>query len=312
MDHLLVLLLAVVFCFVTGVNDGGALLAPGLRLPRRSVVTSGALLVLCVVGVPMLGGTAVARAMHEGLVPDPVHGPDALVIGFVTATVVVLVMARSGAPTSLTLAVVGGVVGAGIGTGAGVDTVLVVRVLLLGLLAPVVGAATAALLAGTWRWVRVASYERAVSRGHWAAFLLQSLAYGANDGQKMLVLFFVAAGTAAGTSWWAYLVVAGTFALGAAAGVRRMSSTIGTGVLAASPVHTVTAELSAGVVVIGCALAGVPVSMTQSVTGGLVGAGLHEGLRRLRWQVAGRLAAAWALTLPSTFVLGLGVGLLTR
>jgi inorganic phosphate transporter, PiT family len=54
------------------------------------------------------------------------------------------------------------------------------------------------------------------------------------------------------------------------------------------------------------------VSMTQSVAGGLAGAGASQGLRRVRWQFALPLIAAWLVTLPASFAGGLLAGLLLR
>jgi PiT family inorganic phosphate transporter len=47
------------------------------------------------------------------------------------------------------------------------------------------------------------------------------------------------------------------------------------------------------------AFIGAPLSMTQAVTGGLVGSAALRGWRRIHWGYATRLAVAWSLTLPA-------------
>jgi PiT family inorganic phosphate transporter len=41
-----------------------------------------------------------------------------------------------------------------------------------------------------------------------------------------------------------------------------------------------------------------PVSMTQAIAGGLIGAGVARGAGRVRWHAAVKIVIAWVLTLP--------------
>ncbi|MGN7702995.1 anion permease [Cellulosimicrobium sp. 22601] len=267
---------------------------------------SGAVLTTCVVAIPLIGATGVARALHDGLVPAQDAATAVILLGFVVATGVVFALSRRGIPTSLTLALVGGVTGAALGARATIDPHVLLRVLIFGALAPLAGLLLAFLGSRLWRWVRATSYQSTVTRTHSLAFVLQSLAYGMNDGQKVLVLFFVATGHSAELPWWTFTLIGGAFAAGTAVGVRRMGRG-GADVLSAHPVHIVTAELSAATAVIASSVAGAPVSMTQAITGGFVGTGLHDGVRRLRWSSAARVGLAWAITLPSTLLAGAAV-----
>jgi len=88
------------------------------------------------------------------------------------------------------------------------------------------------------------------------------------------------------------------FGCGALLGLPKAAASLGEGIVPMRPLSAVTAELSAAVAVLGSAALGFPVSMTQSVAGGLFGAGLGQGMRRVRWGQAGRIGAAWVLTLP--------------
>lgn len=65
-----------------------------------------------------------------------------------------------------------------------------------------------------------------------------------------------------------------------------------------------TAQLGGAAAVLSSAAVGVPVSMTQAVAGALVGTGLLRGRRQVRWRVAGQLALAWIVTLPSAAAAG--------
>ncbi len=299
---------AVAFAVVTGANDGGALIAPGLRVPILNVPISLAVLAGATVALPLLAGTAVASTLLRSIVPPGDAGRTAVVTGFVVAVVVVAVLTRVGRPTSLTLAVIGGLTGAGFGFAVPVDTGVVGRVLAIGLAAPAVGMLLALLASSWWRPARGVRYLTAVRRAHVVAYVTQCVAYGANDGQKMLVLFMIA-GTGDSLEWWSYPVVAIAFALGAVLGLPRVARTVGTGILNVRPTHAVTAEMSAAVAVLGSSALGAPVSMTQAVTGGLLGAGVHQSYRRIRWEVVRNLVAAWMITLPVSAGLGALVGI---
>lgn len=307
--------LAVVVVVVTGLNDGGTLLAPGLRVPTVSVFGSLAILTAAAVAVPLLVTTAVASTMTESFVPADRDGARVLAVGVAAAMVIVTALARLELPTSLTLAIVGGIAGAGAGSDLAVAWTAVGRVLAIGAAAPALGCLLALCVARLWRTDSSSSFLATVRWTHRAAFALQSVAYGANDGQKMLVLF-AAAGVAAGRGtsirWWVYPVIAAGFALGAVAGLPRAARSVGTGVLNARQVDIVTAEVSAAAAVLGSAAVGAPVSMTQSTVGGLIGAGVHETAGRVRWQQASRLALAWVVTLPATFALSALAGLAIR
>lgn len=143
---------------------------------------------------------------------------------------------------------------------------------------------------------------------HSGTFTLQSVAYGANDGQKMLAVF-VAMGVSSGsglreTGIVDLLLIGGCFAIGTLIGMRRYARTLGLGVLLVRPLNAVVAESSSAAVVLATALAGSPVSTTQSLVGGLIGSGLHEGYRRIRWASAMSIFAAWVYTFPLTFAIG--------
>jgi inorganic phosphate transporter, PiT family len=301
------LLVAVAFAFVNGVNDGGALLAVGLDVRTLRPATSLLLLTAAVVLAPVLLGTAVATTLTSRLVA--LEGPDgdvAMVIAVVAAVVVTWSLAARSLPTSLTLAVVGAIAGAGVGAALPVAWTTVGVVLLLGALAPLVGLAVAWAVTRTAAAVRSSQpLDRRVQRWHVVAFGAQCLAYGLNDGQKMLAVLAIAAGTATAAGVpvvaWQLAVVGAAFLVGAALGLPRVAPTLGGGVAAVRPHEAVTSELSAAGVVLATGLAGAPVSMTQAVSGGLVGASVTRGYTRVRWGQVVRLGGAWVLTLPAAF-----------
>ncbi|WP_127935529.1 inorganic phosphate transporter [Nonomuraea polychroma] len=303
MDAAVLIVVAGLFAVVSGVNDGGALLATGLKLPTVRPATGILALVVMVAVVPLVTHQ-VARTFVTRLASfqEP-GGKIATTVAVISALAVVAVLSAKGRPTSLTLAIVGGLTGAGLGWGLQVSAGSVALVLAFGLAAPAIGG----LLA--WALIRVLpamTTARRLAFLHRAGFLLQTVAYAANDGQKMLSVFMIALGFSGAPLLYTSMVAA-LFALGTLYGLPKAGRTLSREIIVFRPTHGVAAELAAGVAVIGCAAVGMPVSMTQAVAGGLVGAGMAQGGRRVRWYAAVKIGTAWILTLPASALLG-GVG----
>jgi inorganic phosphate transporter, PiT family len=295
---------AVLFAVVNGLNDGGALLGVAAQLPGVRPLTALLGVTAAVAVVPLVVGTAVAATLADRLVRfDGPGGQVALLVAITVAVVVSTVLARLGLPTSLTLALVGAIAGAGLGAALPVAWPTVALVLALAAIAPLVGGGVG------WLLIRLAAsaprrapLDRRVRRWHRVGFTAQCLAYGANDGQKMLAVLAVTSGTVASgvpLVGWQLAVAAGGFLVGAVLGVRRAAATLGGGITPVRPPEAATAEVAAATVVLGTAAVGSPVSMTQAVSGALVGTALRRGSGGIRWREAVRLAGAWAITLPT-------------
>lgn len=304
MPEAVLVVTALAFAAVNGANDGSALLSLGQKI--RSLPPYVFLLVLLValVVVPVVLGTAVARTLTERLVTlEGPEGQQALAVAVVCAVLVVGVLSWRALPTSLTLALVGALAGAGLGGGLPVSWGAIGRVLLAGAAAPFVGGLIGyALSRGIGRVSVGTQRTRRVAQAHGLAFATQSVAYAANDGQKIFAVYLVASG-GAGIGWGTTTLLAACFGVGVLFGLRRVSGTLTGSILAVRPANAVLAEFAAAGAVLGSAALAAPVSMTQSVAGALVGTGVSESYRRVRWRAAGRLGLAWVLTLPASLAL---------
>lgn len=311
-------LLATAFVFVCGANDGGAMLALAVRHRDVSPYLVLIVLLLAIAVGPALFGLTVAHTFTDRLIdPADPRGPLIVPIGVGVSLLLVVGLNWRGVPTSTTLAVLGGLAGAGTGLGAGTAWGMLGVVLLVAAAAPLVGGGLGFLFGLTAR--RLPTYSRlpvVLRLVHVVAFSGQSLAYAANDGQKMYAVVGVALATAYDTAnlraptWPALLALVLVFGTGALASLRRMARGATFGLLPMRPWRLVSAELAAATAVLSTAGVGMPVSMTQAMAAGLAGAGVSQGVRRVRWQFAGPVLAAWAVTLPASLLAGLAVGAL--
>ena len=294
------LVLALAFAVVNGLNDGATMTASSLKAPGLRPVASVLILGAGVALVPLVIGTAVAQTLRSGLVDAAAVSPQLIVaIGVIGAMLVATILARRGLPTSLTLAVVGGIIGAGIGLGGDPRWPTVAQVILIGLAAPIVGGVVARLLVDA----PLLHSRRSVGAAHRWGMVVQGIAYAANDGQKMVAVAIVAVGASSAgqsprLSWWLTSSLAVAFMVGTVLGLRPMAASVSSGVLSQRPRHDVVVEYASGAAVLASAALGAPVSMTQSIVGGQVGVGVHQGYRRVRWRIAAQVFAAWIVTLP--------------
>lgn len=307
-------IIAIAFMLVNGVNTGGTLLSLGLT--ARAFPPWMGMLILAggTILAPVIFGTAVATTVANELVvwstADQTLG---MTIAAAVSVVVVWVLSRMGAPTGLTLALVGAISGVGLAAGEPIGWRVIGSVLAMMALAPVAGGILAAgIVRGLAPRIQASDAGRALRRAHALAFATLALAYGTNDAQKMYAIFAIA--LAASTPavlpvvWWHLLVVGGVFSLGAALGLRRMAATIGTGVIPARPLDVVGAEAGTAAAMLITGLLGAPVGLAQTVSGALIGSGAAHGIGRVRWQKAGALLVAWGTTLPAAAAGGALVG----
>lgn len=312
----LLLAAALGFAVVNGMNDGGALVGASLKVAGLPPAAAAGMLALALVVAPLVVGTQVAATLVHRLVSFSdtgglVTGRTALLVAVVTAVLVVLVLSRRGLPTSLTLALVGAITGAGIGGGLAVSLSTLGLVLGAGLVAPVLGAVGGFALSRLAGLLPAGRLSRRIRIAHVGAFSMQCLAYAGNDGQKMVAVLVVATGATEGiaVSVPELLALAALFSAGLVAGLRPAAGMLSAEIIPARPPDAVAAEISSAGAVLASAAFGAPVSMTQSVAAALVGAGMSRGPRRVRWRAAGRLGLAWFFTLPVSALLA---GVLTR
>ncbi len=177
--------------------------------------------------------------------------------------------------------------------------------------APIAGLAAAAV----GRWATGVVLRRATRRASgpirgslWVSSGLVGAADGTNDGQKamaVIVAVLVARGTASPNDIpvWVRVLIGLTLALGTVLGARVLR-TVSRGLYGTKGLDAATAEASSAVVIILSSFVGAPVSTTAVVTAGVVGTGIVRRPHHVHWQVVGRIAIGYALSLPASMGVG--------
>jgi PiT family inorganic phosphate transporter len=135
-----------------------------------------------------------------------------------------------------------------------------------------------------------------------------SLAHGTNDAQKtmgVITLALIANGTlAAGSNapFWVVLTGALAISIGTYLGGWRVIRTLGKGLVEIESPQGMAAESSSAAIILLSASFG----YSLSTTGSIIGTGLGKKGAEVRWNVAGRMASAWLITLPAAGLVGAG------
>jgi PiT family inorganic phosphate transporter len=312
------LAMAAAFAFVSGANDGGTLVALGTRTGALSVLAGVFVLSAAVGAFPAAIGTRVATTLARGLVSFEAGGGRlAFLAAAAAALTVVLVLSRRGLPTSLTLALTGSIVGVGVGAGLRLSWATVGYVLAASILGPVAAAFVGYLVAPGMRSLLGSKPSRGARGGRLQrlGFVAQSLAYGANDAEKLVAFAAIATGASLDPVRPHPLDQAGVaacFAVGALFAVRRLSNRVTEQMVRVRREGSLSSLLASSAVVLAGSAVGVPLSSTQAATAGLLGGTERLTPHRARLQQVVALGTAWGVTLPSAALVGVLLGLLTR
>src|SRR5436190_16674072 len=312
----IVVVTALAFDFTNGFHDTANAMATtistGALKPKVAVAMSA---VLNLAGAFL--SVEVANTISKGLVDETGIRPEVIFAALVGAILWNLVTWLVGLPSSSSHALMGGLIGATIasaGMGAVHGDVLVTKVLIPALAAPVV-AGLAALLATRLSYtVGKKADGKAAEKGYRAGQIasagLVSLAHGTNDAQKtmgIITLALVAGGAVAPDSdppTWVILAAGLAIALGTYIGGWRIIRTMGKGLTELQPQQGFAAQTSAATAILASSHLGFSLSTTHSVSGSVMGAGLGRKGGVVRWSTATRMLVAWCLTLPAAALVG--------
>ncbi|MEU6808593.1 inorganic phosphate transporter [Streptomyces sp. NPDC046831] len=319
----IVVVTALAFDFTNGFHDTANAMATtistGALKPKVAVAMSAA---LNLAGAFL--SVEVANTISKGLVDETGIRPEVIFAALVGAILWNLLTWLVGLPSSSSHALMGGLIGATVasaGFSAVHGGVLVTKVLLPAVAAPVVAGLAAMVSTRLSYAVGRKADGRAAEKGHRVGQIasagLVSLAHGTNDAQKtmgIITLALVTGGAIAPGSnppSWVILSAGLAIALGTYIGGWRIIRTMGRGLTDLEPQQGFAAQTSAATAILASSHLGFSLSTTHVVSGSVMGAGLGRKGGVVRWSTATRMLAAWALTLPAAALVGAGAEAVT-
>jgi PiT family inorganic phosphate transporter len=307
---------ALAFDFTNGFHDTANVVATSIStraMPPRVAVTYAAALNFAGAFISL----AVAATVAEDVVSAGAITPTVVFAGLIGAISWNLITWYFGLPSSSSHALIGGVVGAAFAA-AGPSAVLgegvLGKVLVPAVVAPVVAFVVGAIaIVVCYRVVgrlRPGQVSRGYRLGQIVSGGLLALAHGTNDAQKtmgVITLALIANGSLAAGSeppTWVIVTAASAIALGTYSGGWRIIRTMGTRIIRMDAAQGFSASGAGAAVILASSHFGFPLSTTQVISGGVMGAGAGKRFSAVRWGVAGNIVVAWLLTLPAAAGIG--------
>jgi PiT family inorganic phosphate transporter len=305
-----IILVALAFDYINGFHDAAnsiaTVVSTRVLTPMQAVAWAAVFNFVAAFGF----GVNVAKTVGKGVVESAVVDHWVILGGLIGATVWNLITWYGGIPSSSSHALIGGFAGAAVAK-AGPAALLpsgLFKILVFIVLAPVIGLVLGfALMVGTlwvFRRFRPSRVDWLFRRLQLVSAAFYSLGHGTNDAQKTMgiiaILLFSSGylGPEFYVPFWVILAAHAALGLGTLAGGWRIVKTMGMRLTKLRPVGGFCAETAGAVMLIGTAVAGIPVSTTHTITGSIMGVGATQRFSAVRWGLAGRIVWAWVLTIP--------------
>jgi inorganic phosphate transporter, PiT family len=307
---------ALAFDFTNGFHDTANVVATSISTramsPRLAVGYAAAL---------NFAGAFISLAVAATVAKDVVDPQEitttVIFAGLVGAIAWNLITWYYGLPSSSSHALIGGVVGAtfvAAGAGAVFGEGILGKVLIPAVIAPVLAFVVGGIGIVLCYWIIGRQRPGLVTRGFRFGQVLSggmlALAHGTNDAQKtmgVITLALVANGNLsadADVPTWVVISAASAIALGTYTGGWRIIRTMGMRIIKMDPAQGFSAQGAGAAVILASSHFGFPLSTTQVIAGGVMGAGAGKRLSAVRWGVAGNIVVAWLLTLPAAAAIG--------
>jgi PiT family inorganic phosphate transporter len=254
-------------------------------------------------------GTAVATTVGKGMIDLKAVNLYVILAGLIGAILWNLITWLFGLPVSSSHALIGGYAGAAVAK-VGWGAIILSgwsKTLLFIFLSPLIGLVLGAALMIAVYWIFRNWSPSQVDKHFRKLQLLSAAAYsfghGTNDAQKTMGIIASVLYTAGILEhffipFWVVLMAHAAIGLGTLAGGWRIVKTMGMRITKLRPVGGFCAETAAAISILSAALAGIPVSTTHTIAGGIMGVGSVQRFTAVHWGVARTILWAWILTIP--------------
>jgi inorganic phosphate transporter, PiT family len=307
-----IVIVALVFDFINGFHDAAnsiaTVVSTRVLTPLQAVVWAAFFNFVAAFGF----GVQVARTVGRGVVEASVVDQWVILAALVGAIAWDLVTWYWGLPTSSSHALIGGFAGAAVAK-AGFGSLVAAGLIKIGVfmvLAPMLGMTIGFLMmlltVWTFRKATPGRVDWLFRRAQLVSAAAYSLGHGTNDAQKTMgiiaVLLFSTGhlGSEFYVPFWVIMAAHAAIGLGTMSGGWRIVKTMGMRITKLRPVGGFCAETAGAAMLIGTAVAGIPVSTTHTITGAIMGVGSLQRFSAVRWGVAGRIIWAWVFTIPAS------------
>jgi len=325
MLELLALLIGFYVAWNIGSNDSAKAIGTSVR--SHAISYRNALLLMSVFAIAgtVLAGSGVSGTMKRVVTDSSAGWAPAASIALLCAGLWVTLATIYGFPVSTTQSIIGAFAGAGLamrfaGENAYINTNLFGGIVLAWLLCPFLSGFAAYI---SYRIIAIFLHrvrdmirlkhifsDLALISAVFTAFMI-----GSNDGGNLVGAVVSITGGQFGSL--ALVMVGVGIAVGALTFSRNVIECVGCKIVTMSPIIAFTAQFGASLVIFAFnilfpffRIPALPVSSTQAIVGGIIGAGLARGSRSLNTRTISGMVISWILTPVMSFVMALAASYL--
>ena len=323
--------IALVFSYMNGMNDAAnaiaTVVATKALTPKRAVWWAGFwIFISCFVF--FIIPPSVAETMGKGIVDAGKIDHFVILAALTGAAFWTFVCTKFGLPISASHALIGGLIGP-VWFGFGSEYLIasgIGNILLFIVLSPLIGMVLGFFMHCFFMKVlKNSNYKKSENtfrRLQLFSSAVFSFSFGLNDGQKTMGIVAILLSAALAQNpdngllqllynvnegqfvpYWLMIVSYLLISMGTIIGGWKVIKTLGSGLTKVTPVTGFCSELSGSLTLITTAFLGIPVSTTHTVTGAIIGTGLTDGVKSVKWMTAKNIVWAWVLTIPATIVI---------
>jgi PiT family inorganic phosphate transporter len=308
----LIILLALLFDFINGMNDAAnsvaTIVSTRVLSPRQAVIWAAFFNFVAA----FLFGVHVANTIGKGIIDTKIVSAPMILATLLGAITWSYLCTHFGFPISVSHALVGGLIGSAVAK-SGFKALVIPGLLKITLfigLAPLIGLLLGylvmLLVLWTCRHRSPQTVDRWFRRLQLFSAAMYSIGHGTNDAQKtmgIIAMLLFSTGHLGATFYvpvWVILSCHASIAMGTLSGGWKVIETMGMKLTKLKPVHGFSAETAAAGSILISSFLGVPVSTTHTITGAIIGVGATSRLSAIRWGLAVRIVWAWVLTIPGS------------
>lgn len=334
---ILSIVIALVFTFLNGMNDAAnsisTIIATKVMSPIQAIIWASFweftafIFIRLILNQQFAVGNTMANFADQNVI-----NPYLILSALIGAAIWVAVCTRNGMPISTSHALIGGIIGAAWFVNG--SSVLHMKPIIITLafivLSPLIGLFLGFFLECLFLKIfknrprkRVDKLFKVLQHLSTAAFCI---GHGSNDAPKtmgiiavLMASVFTTSGVSPETKEFignfydsslpfhipdtlavvCYVIMS----LGILIGGKNVIKTMGGGLAKITPIRGFSAEFAGATTLIATSFLGIPVSTTHTITGGVIGVGLTDGMKSVKWVTAKRIVLSWILTIPVPLVI---------
>ncbi len=304
------IIIALFFSFWTGFTDAAYAISTiiGTRTlkPYQAVILS-------VIGnfIGMMFGSAVALTIGRGIISESVASGEVIIATLLGALIFDMITSWIfSLPISETHVLIGGLVGAGVAAGGwevvkfeGIIDKVIIPMLTSPFIAIIVTFLIGCLLIRTFRKFQASKVNKYFKKLEIISGLFFAITDGTNDAQKVmgiltLLLIYYGYLTEFAVPFWVMLASYITMSLGTFLGGWRIVKTMATKITRMKPYQGLSASVGSSLLLGTAAVWGMPVSSTHVANGSIMGVGLCQRTKAVKWGMTRKIVGAWVLSMP--------------